>query len=260
MSAPTISILMPIYNARSTLEASVASVLDQSCPDWELLMIEDGSTDGSAALAAHLAAGDPRLRLLCPGGNRGAAQARNHGLEHARGRYIGFLDADDRWHRDKLARQLAFMRATGVALSYTGCERVTPEGRLIVRQAVPEHLDYAAMLGPNRISCLTAIYDSARLGRQPMPDLPLQHDYGLWLRLLRIGGPAAGLNEVLASYRVGRGSLSSSKIRAVRDIWRVWRREERLGLLTSLGALRRYVLFSLRHRLVQRPSRRSDAR
>lgn len=258
MSVPAISILMPIYNAGATLEHSVRSVLMQSRPDWELIMIDDGSTDGSADLAADLAARDPRLKLLIPGGNRGAAAARNHGLEQTRGRYIAFLDADDRWYPDKLERQLAHMQAKEIGLSYTGYDRVTPDGRLIARERVPETLDYTAMLGANRMGCLTVIYDSTRLGRQPMPDLPLQHDYALWLRLLRIGGPASGLDEALACYRVGSGTLSASKTRAVRDIWRVWRREEGLPLLTSLGAFRRYARYSLRYRLIQRPTGTAD--
>lgn len=257
MSTPAISILMPVYNARATLEHSVGSALEQSCPDWELIMIDDGSTDGSAERAAELAARDPRLRLLIPGGNHGAAAARNHGLAQARGRYIAFLDADDRWHPDKLSRQLDFMQRTGAGLSFTAYDRVDPQGALIDHVSAPPVLDYAAMLGPNRMGCLTAIYDAGQLGPQPMPDLPLQHDYALWLRLIRLGGPARGLDETLGFCRIAGGTLSSAKHRAVRDIWKVWRGEEGLSRAASLGALWRYARFSLRHRLYRPPTRRS---
>ena len=252
MTLPAVSVLMPIYNAEATLARSVASVRAQSLRDWELLLIDDGSTDGSAALAARLALGDPRIWALVPGGNRGAAAARNLGLVQARGRHIAFLDADDRWHPEKLSRQLAFMVETGAALSYTAYLRVDPEDRLIAHQRAWPVLDYRAMLGPNRMGCLTVIYDRARLGDQPMPEIPLQHDYALWLRLLRLGGPARGLDEPLACCRIARGSLSSDKAAAVRDIWRVWRREEGLSWAASLGALWRYGTYSLRHRVMQR--------
>ncbi|PRZ43857.1 glycosyltransferase family 2 protein [Tritonibacter scottomollicae] len=259
MPAPKTSILMPIYNAQATLTRSVASVQGQSCTDWELLMIDDGSADGSSALAAQLAKGDPRLRLLSPGGNHGAAVARNFGLQHARGRFIAFLDSDDCWHADKLTRQVAFMEQTGAALSFTGYERRTAQGALITYVNAPPQLTYADMLGPNLMGCLTVMYDSQQLGLQPMPDLPLQHDYALWLRLIRLGGPARGLDETLASFRVSSGSLSSDKRKAVRDIWKVWRTEEGLTLSASLHAFVRYAGYSLRHRLVQRPARNSSA-
>lgn len=252
MTAPAVSVLMPVYNAEATLARSVGSVCAQSRGDWELLLIDDGSRDGSAALAARLAEGDPRIRSLVPGGNRGAAAARNAGLAEARGRHIAFLDADDRWHPEKLARQLAFMADSGAALSHTAYLRVDAQDRLIARQRAWPVLDYRAMLGPNRMGCLTVIYDRARLGCQPMPELPLQHDYALWLRLLRLGGPARGLDEALAWCRIAPGSLSSDKAAAVRDIWRVWRHEEGLSRAASLGALWRYGTYSLRHRLVQR--------
>lgn len=254
MTVPQTSILMPLYNAEATLERSVASVCAQSRTDWELLMVDDGSTDATPTLAARLAGVDPRLRLLVPGGNRGAAAARNVALVKARGRYIAFLDADDRWHPDKLMRQLAFMTDTGSGLSHTSYARLTSDDRLVAIEHALPVLDYRSMLGPNRMGCLTVMYDRACFGKQPMPELRLQHDYALWLRLLRSGGgPARGLDEILACYRVGSDSLSSSKGAAIRDIWKVWRHEEELSFMTSLGAFARYTAYGIRHRLLPRP-------
>ena len=106
---------MPAWRAAATLPASVASVQTQTCPDWELLIVEDGSGDATLAVAQALARTDARIRVISLPVNTGAARARNVGLAQARGRYIAFLDADDNWMPEKLARQLAFMARTGIA-------------------------------------------------------------------------------------------------------------------------------------------------
>ena len=252
MSLPALSVLMPVHNAAATLAASVASVQAQTLGDWELWLIDDASTDGSGALAAHLAAGDPRIRVLSLPANRGAAAARNAGLEQARGRYIAFLDADDLWQPDKLAAQLAHMAATGAAISFTGYSRADAEGRLVERVRAPARVDHATLLKRNVMGCLTVIYDSAITGKVPMPDLRRQHDYALWLDLVRRFGPAAGLDRDLAIYRIGRASLSANKAGAARDVWRVYRGCQGLGLLPSLWFFGHYTWYGLRHRLIQR--------
>lgn len=257
MSLPAVSVLMPVHNAVATLRASVASVQAQTLGDWELWLIDDASTDGSGVLAAELAAGDPRIRVLSLPTNRGAAAARNAGLEQARGRYIAFLDADDLWQPDKLAAQLALFRDTGAALTFTGYSRADADGRLVERVRAAARVDYATLLKRNVLGCLTVIYDSAITGKVPMPDLRRQHDYALWLDIVRRFGPAAGLDRDMAIYRIGRASLSANKAGAARDIWRVYRDCQGLGLLPSLWFFGHYTWYGLRHRLIQRP--RADA-
>lgn len=252
---------MPLYQGAATLGDAVASVQAQTSTDWELIVADDGSTDGGPALAETLAAADPRVRLVRLERNCGAAAARNAALALARGRYVAFLDADDRWLPGKLERQLAFMAETGAALTFTAYLRTDETGRVLARAGARDRVDYAGMLGANPIGCLTAVYDRARLGPQPMPeDLPRQHDYALWLRLVRLGGPARGLDEALAVYRVGRGTLSANKVAAARDIWRVWRHHEGLGRAAAMAAFGRYAAHSLRHRLFERVGSRRAPR
>lgn len=221
--APLFTVVTPVWNAAATLAETVASVAAQTLPDWEQILVDDGSTDGSRAAAARLASADPRRRLLAWDDNRGAAEARNAAIRAARGRYIAFLDADDRWHPEKLARQLAQFRATGAGLVFSAYARVDASGRRLGTVRVPPRVTRAELLDGNVIGCLTAAYDTARHGRVEMPPLRRRQDYGLWLRLLEDGSAALGLPEVLADYRLHPGSLSGGKLAAAADTWRLYR-------------------------------------
>lgn len=252
---PAVSVLMPVRDRAGPLREAVASVRAQTRGDWELLIVDDASTDGSAAAAAALAAADPRIRALALPRPHGAAGARNAGLAAARGRYVAFLDSDDAWHPDKLARQLAFMRARGAAIGFTGYTRIRADGTVTERVRAPERVDHATLLRRNVMGALTVIYDTARTGPQPMPDIPRQHDYALWLRIVRMHGPAAGLDADLATYRVGAGSLSADKRRAAADTWRVLRRHEGLSLPRAAACFASYAWHGARRRALERPAR-----
>ncbi len=229
MSVPRVSVVTPLYNAVRTLEATVASVQAQSMSDWEMFLIDDGSTDGSTELARELAQRDPRIHLLGWRDNRGAAEARNAGIRASRGRYLAFLDADDLWRPEKLAVQLDHMEATGAGFVFSGYRRMDAAGNPLGHVRVPERVTYAMLLRENMIGCLTAVYDTARFSRVEMPLLRRRQDYGLWLRLLETGGEAHGINQVLADYRVGGGSLSSGRMTALAANWTLYREVAGLG-------------------------------
>jgi len=229
VSVPSVSVVTPVWNAAATLAETVASVRAQSRGDWEMLIVDDGSTDGSRALAAALAAAEPRIRTLGWEDRRGPAAARNAGIRAARGRYLSFLDADDLWRPEKLAVQIGYMEETGAAFTFAALERIDMEGRVLGRIAAPARVDYARLLRGNVIPCQTAAFDRARYGAAEMPDLPRRQDYGLWLTLLKDGGAAHGLDEVLASWRMRPGSLSANKLRAAAGTWRVYREVAGLG-------------------------------
>lgn len=240
--APTVSILMPALNAAAFLPRAVASVVAQTRQDWELIIADDGSTDDTPGLARDLARADPRIRVLpAPEtGPRGAAAARNRAMEVARGRYLAFLDADDEWLPEKLARQLGWMEAEGLALTYTGFWRQQATGRREIR--VPGRVDRRELLRGNVIGVLTAICDREQLGPMAMPLLPLRQDYAFWLDLLTRTEAAHGLQEPLAVYHVTPGSLSANRWRASRATWRMYREHAGLGRLQAGWYLTSHLL------------------
>lgn len=224
---------MPTLNAAAFLARAVASVRTQTRRDWELIIADDGSTDATPVLARTLADEDPRIRVLAAPetGPRGAAAARNRAIAVARGRYLAFLDADDEWLPDKLARQLGWMEAEGLALTYTGFWREQAGARREVR--VPARVDRQELLRGNVIGVLTAICDRAQLGQMAMPLLPLRQDYAFWLDLLHRTEAAYGLQAPLAVYHVTPGSLSANRWKATCGTWRMYREHVGLGRLRT---------------------------
>ena len=229
-----VSIIVPVYNAEKYIEQTIRSVLAQDYDNWELLLVENGSTDGSAEKIRQFE--DERIRLIVMEGNVGAANARNEGMKQASGRYVGYLDADDLWRDNKLSRQLAFMQETGAAFSFTGYEfgdeNAVGTGKVV---HVPATLTYKQALSNTTIFTTTVMFDTHKLGKDKlyMPNVKSE-DSALWFRILREGETAYGLNENLVIYRRPVKSLSSNKIEAMRRIWNLYRKQEKLNLFYSM--------------------------
>ncbi|MBQ8247835.1 MAG: glycosyltransferase family 2 protein [Lachnospiraceae bacterium] len=229
-----VSIIVPVYNAEKYIEQTIRSVLAQDYDNWELLLVENGSTDGSAEKIRQFK--DERIRLIVMEGNVGAANARNEGMKQASGRYVGYLDADDLWRDNKLSRQLAFMQETGAAFSFTGYEfgdeNAVGTGKVV---HVPATLTYKQALSNTTIFTTTVMFDTHKLGKDKlyMPNVKSE-DSALWFRILREGETAYGLNENLVIYRRPVKSLSSNKIEAMRRIWNLYRKQEKLNLFYSM--------------------------
>lgn len=236
---------MPAYNSAATLAGSVRSVLGQTMGDLELIVADDGSTDGTAEVVEDFAAEDHRVRVLRLPGRRGPAGARNAALAVARGRFAAFCDSDDAWLPTKLERQLAVAEATGAPLVFSAYHRVdadhdgvpgaVPDGRVV---RVPGTVTHDQLLRRNVVGCLTAMVDLDQSGPLAMPDIPGAEDWATWLSVLRDGGTAVGIDEPLALYRTAQTeSHSRRRWRAVCAVWRVLRDQERLGPVRAAGHL-----------------------
>ncbi|QKK02414.1 MAG: glycosyltransferase family 2 protein [Pseudomonadota bacterium] len=243
---PAVSVITPAHNAAGVIERCIRAVSRQTLPVLEHVVIDDGSTDATATIAADLALRMKHLRIVSRQ-RSGAAQARNHGIRLARGRYIAFLDSDDEWLPGKLAAQLAFMQQHQVAFSYGDYQRLdSATGKPLGTVQCPASLLYRDFLHGCPIGCLTVAYDRETLGRVLMPEVGRGHDWGLWLRLTRDGTRACKYPGTHAVYHVRRGSLSGRKLRKTIDIYRIYRRQEKIGVVRSAYLLIRHIVNSFR--------------
>jgi teichuronic acid biosynthesis glycosyltransferase TuaG len=241
----TVSIIMPAYNSADYIGLSIQSVLNQTVSDWELLIADDASTDNTVDVAASFQ--DSRIIYMRSEENLGSAGARNLALRKARGRYVAFLDSDDIWEAEKLERQLAYMKSTGCTISCTDYVKID-ETSQVVSSTIhgPSEISYGVLLRSNSIACSSAMVDRRVHPNLQMPDIKLNHDYALWLSLLRDGRQARRLDVPLMRYRVHSSSLSRNKLESARYNWQIYRELEHLSFLRSLSCMLSFITRGIR--------------
>lgn len=226
-NCPLVSIITPVYNSEKYIGETIESVLNQTYQNWEMLIVDDCSSDNTAEVMKRYS--DPRIKYFRLKENSGAAMARNYALEKAEGRYIAFLDADDLWKPNKLEKQIAFMRTRGIGFSFTGYEILRDANNKIIK--VPEKLSYSQYMKNTIIGMLTVIIDKQIIGDFRIVNVRKDHDSMTWAKLLRDGHTAYGLNESLAYYRKVEGSISNNKFEAAKNHWRNCRNIEKLSFI-----------------------------
>lgn len=232
---PLVSIVVPVYNAGKYIDKTIDSVKAQTLEDWELILINDCSTDDSVEVISRYL-DDDRIKLINSEKNQGAASSRNYGISLAKGRYLAYIDADDIWKREKLSRELKFMQEKNIAFAYTsyefGDDNAIGTGKIV--KIVPK-LTYKKALSRTIIFTSTVMFNLELITKEDimMPKVASE-DTATWWKILRSGYDAYGLNEVLTIYRRPATSLSSNKLVAIKRIWNLYRNEEKLNVLKSL--------------------------
>ncbi len=229
-----VSIIVPVYNAKACIADTIMSVCGQSYKEFELLLVDDASTDGTRFVMESLASDN--IRILDNTDKKGAAGARNTGIAAASGRYIAFIDADDLWEKDKLQKQIAFMKENNAAFSFTGYEFADETGKGLGKTVrVPKTMTYREALKNTTIFTSTVMFDMEKLSKDDiMMPYVKSEDTATWWRVLKKTGAAYGLDESLTLYRRMGVSLSSDKVEAIRRIWNLYRKTEHLGLIYSI--------------------------
>lgn len=246
--APLVSIIMPNYNGARFLAGTIESVLSQTYKNWELLVVDDGSTDHSKKIVDEYSAKDIRIRNLSTTFKkvaRGPGAARNTGIDQAQGRYIAFLDSDDKWRPTKLQEQIQFMTEKNAPFAFGWYDVINEKDEIVGERRFPRHtITYQEMLKDNIIGCLTAVYDTNATGKQFIYLDPLDRfaDYSLWLRILKVTPKGYCLHKALAEYRLVEGSISANKVQAAKHQWDVLTKIEKLNPVSAIYYFAWYAL------------------
>ncbi|WP_103064182.1 glycosyltransferase family 2 protein [Actinomyces qiguomingii] len=230
-----VSVIMPAYNSEPFIAQAVRSVQAQTYSKWELIVVDDCSTDATAEVVHELSREDSRICCIRLPRNSGAAVARNRAMKRARGQYMAFLDSDDLWHPEKLEKQVRFMRTKSVAFTCTAYQQFTDPGMRrgkVMRS--PRRISYRRLLLDCPVGNSTVMYDVSRMGKFEVPDIRKRNDDALWLRMLRQEPYIWSIPEVLAAYRVRAGSISSNKLDLVTYHWTLYRQIEHLSIARSV--------------------------
>ncbi|HWJ76924.1 MAG TPA: glycosyltransferase family 2 protein [Niallia sp.] len=248
--SPLISVITPSYNSSKFISNTIESVMNQTYTNWEMIIVDDCSTDHTRELLTAYAQKDERIHVIFLKQNSGAGAARNKALEAATGRFITFLDSDDLWVPEKLETQLQFMLDRNIAFSFTEYELMNEEGeRLNKTIHVPEKIDYHGLLKNTIIGCLTVMIDREKTGDFRMMNIKSRQDFVLWLAILKKGFTAYGLQKTLSIYRIVKGSISSNKLNTAKKNWYVFRKIEKLSFPYALWCFIHYAFYAVKKRI-----------
>ncbi|TYS12945.1 glycosyltransferase family 2 protein [Rossellomorea vietnamensis] len=247
---PLISVITPAYNSQDYIESTIESVKAQTYKNWEMVIVDDCSSDGTREILKREADADPRIKIHFLDENSGAAVARNTAINESEGRFIAFLDGDDQWLPEKLEKQLGFMLKNDLAFTFTQYSIMDQDGNDTGKVVqIPESIDYHGLLKNTIIGFLTVMVDKEKTGYFQMPNIRTRQDFALELDLLKRGFSAYGLQETLSRYRVVKGSISSNKIKTAKRNWQVYRKIEKLSLGYSLWCFVNYGFHAVKKRL-----------
>ena len=228
-----ISIITPTYNSKDFIPQTINAIINQTYCYWELIVTDDCSSDETWGLLQEYVRKDNRIKIFQLEKNSGPGVARNNSIKHATGRYIAFCDSDDVWLPEKLEKQIDFLQKNDLAFTFSSYRKINEMGEKGgVVKALPL-VSYNDLLKTCSIGCLTAIYDTEKIGKVYMPEIRKRQDYGLWLKIFKIIGSSKGMEEILALYRVRTNSVSSNKLKAAKYHYKVLREVGKVPLIKA---------------------------
>lgn len=247
---PFVSIIMPSYNAERFIAESIDSVLAQTYQDWELVVTDDKSSDNTPKIVKGYCEKDQRIKLYLPGIHQGIAQTRNYSLSKATGRFVAFLDNDDLWVPTKLEHQIQFMLDNDLAFCYGNYELLNEDGSRMGKTICHAGIiNYKKYLHNTIIGSGTVMIDTEKTGSLVMPLNETSDDMALWCHLLKNGFCAYPMDEIILRYRMRSNSASSNKLKAAKDVWKVYRQQEKLPFFMAVECFLSYAYHSVKKRL-----------
>ena len=247
-----VSIITPSWNSEKYIKKTIESVQNQTYSNWEMIIVDDCSSDNTVKIVQEISKTDPRVRILKQSTNGGAAKARNRSLKEATGRYVAYLDADDIWKPSKIEKQIRFMKEHKCGFSCASYEVIDDEGNALNKEVhMLPSVDYVGFLTNNLLQTVGIMVDTGIVDKKylVMPDIRRRQDAATWLQVLKAGYKCYGLNEVLAEYRRAENSLSSNKIKAVKGVWSLYRDIEKLSMPFSCYCFVRYAFLAVWKRI-----------
>ncbi|WP_435264081.1 glycosyltransferase family 2 protein [Tenacibaculum sp. nBUS_03] len=245
-----VSIITPSYNSENFISETIKSVLNQTYSNWELIIVDDCSTDNTEQVIKEFSKKDERIKFFKNIKNSGAAVSRNVGLENSTGRFISFIDSDDLWNPTKLAEQIKFMIDNVIPISFTKYSLVDEYGVSLNQIInVVKELGYKDYMKNTIIGMSTSMIDTDLVSEFKFENIRTRQDTYLWITLLKRGHKAFGINKTLVSYRVRKDSISANKIKAARRVWYLYFNLEKLGFIKSSYYFSHYVFNALKKRL-----------
>jgi len=252
IKSQTVSIITPSFNSAKYIEETIKSVIAQTYKDWEMIIVDDCSTDTTCSIIKEWCKKDKRIKLINLDINSGAAIARNVALHHSKGRFISYLDSDDIWYPTKLEKQIDFMLRNNYGFSCVSYEVIGDDGKTKNKHIyMKDKLDYIGFLTNNYLQTVGIMVDTLITGFEvlEMPKLRRRQDAATWLQILKTGNSCYGIPEVLAQYRRTKNSLSSNKVKAVKGVWHLYRKIERLNFIFSCYCFVKYATLAVWKRI-----------
>ena len=246
-----VSIITPVYNSEKFLIDTIESVINQTYSNWELLLVDDCSTDKSIQIIKDYARKDNRIKYFSTKENSGAAIARNIALENSSGRFIAYLDADDLWKKEKLEKQIEFMINNNYAFTCTDYEKINEKGDFLKKVNLPEVINYEMFLRNTIIQTVGVMVDTKLTGKDilNMLDYRRRQDAITWSKLLKKGFECYEVPEYLSYYRVVNNSLSSNKLKAIKMNWYWYRKIEKLSIPKACYCFVGYAINAIKKRI-----------